>query len=183
MISRYKKMYKEELAPQLKKSLNKSSLMDVPSLEKITLNMGVGTAVENKNEIEVALNEMTAIVGQKAVKTFAKNSVSNFKIREGNAIGVKVTLRGERMYDFFDKLINLSLPAVRDFRGLSRKSFDGRGNYSIGIKEQLIFPEISYENVQKIRGMDITITTNAKNDNDALALFESFGFPFRKKVN
>lgn len=183
METRYKKKYKEDIVPKLKKQLGVKSVMAVPRISKITLNMGVGSATENKNDLEAAVEELTTIAGVKSVKTFAKKAVSNFKIREGYGIGTKVTLRGTDMYNFLDKLINISLPRVRDFRGISRKSFDGRGNYALGIKEQIIFPEISYDKVQKIRGLDICITTTAKNDEDALALLEAFGMPFRKVAN
>jgi len=183
METRFKKKYNEEIVPELKKQLGVSSAMAVPRISKITLNMGVGSATENKNDLEAAVEELTAIAGKKSVKTYAKKAVSNFKIREGYGIGTKVTLRGTDIYCFLDKLINISLPRVRDFRGISRKSFDGRGNYALGIKEQIIFPEISYDKVQKIRGLDICITTTAKSDEEALALLEAFGMPFRKVSN
>ena len=183
MEPRYKKIYKEEIVEQLKKKLNKSSVMAVPRITKITLNMGVGSATENKNDLESAVEELTTLSGKKAVKTYARKAISNFKIREGYPIGTKVTLRGDDMYFFLDKLINISLPRVRDFRGIPRKSFDGRGNYGLGIKEQIICPEISYDKVQKIRGLDISIATTAKSDEDAFALLEAFGMPFRKVTN
>lgn len=183
MEPRYKKKYKEEIVQKLKKQLGFKTVMAVPRITKITLNMGVGSATENKNDLESAVAELTAISGKRAVKTFARKAISNFKIREGYGIGTKVTLRGNDMYFFLDKLINISLPRVRDFRGIPRKSFDGRGNYGLGIKEQIIFPEISYDKVQKVRGLDICITTTAKSDEDAFALLEAFGMPFRKVTN
>ena len=180
MEPRLKKRYKKEIVNQLKKELGVKSVMAVPALKQVTLNMGVGSAVQNKNDLESAVTELTTIAGQKAVKTFAKKAISNFKIREGYAIGTKVTLRGSKMYFFLDNFINIALPRVRDFRGVSPKSFDGRGNYSIGVKEQIIFPEISYDKVDKIRGLDICITTTAKNDQEGYALLSALGMPFRK---
>lgn len=180
MEPRLKKTYKKDIVAKLKKAFNYSSVMAVPTVTKVTLNMGVGSATENKNELESAVSELSTIAGQRAVKTFAKQSISNFKIRTGYPIGAKVTLRGNRMYEFLDKLINISLPRVRDFRGVSTKSFDGRGNYSMGVKEQIIFPEISYDKVDRIRGLDICITTSARTDEEALALLRELGMPFRK---
>tara|TARA_B100001094_G_scaffold333457_1_gene412811 strand:+ start:6576 stop:7115 length:540 start_codon:yes stop_codon:yes gene_type:complete len=172
--------YKETVVPNLKKEFDYNSVMQVPRIEKITLNMGVGEAVTDKKVMEHAVANMTAIAGQKPVVTVARKSVAGFKIREGYPIGCKVTLRGERMWDFLDRLINIAIPRVRDFRGLNPKSFDGRGNYSMGVREQIIFPEIDYDKVDKIRGMDITITTDAKSDEEARALLSAFNFPFRK---
>ena len=172
--------YKETVVPNLKKEFDYNSVMQVPRIEKITLNMGVGEAVTDKKVMEHAVANMAAIAGQKPVVTVARKSVAGFKIREGYPIGCKVTLRGERMWDFLDRLINIAIPRVRDFRGLNPKSFDGRGNYSMGVREQIIFPEIDYDKVDKIRGMDITITTNAKSDQEARALLSAFNFPFRK---
>ena len=154
--------------------------MQVPKLEKIVVNMGVGDAIQNAKALDAAVDELTQIAGQKPVITKAKKSIANFKLREGVAIGCKVTLRGERMYQFFDKLISISLPRVRDFRGLSKDSFDGRGNYTLGIKEQLIFPEINFDKVKKVRGMDIVIVTTAKTDDEGRALLKSLGMPFKK---
>jgi len=153
--------------------------MDVPRIEKITLNMGVGEGVSDKKVVEAAYTDMTKIAGQKPVKTIARKSVAAFKLREGSAIGCKVTLRKANMYEFLDRLISISVPRIRDFRGLNGKSFDGRGNYSMGVKEQIIFPEIDYEKIDKIRGMDITITTSAKTDDEAKALLKAFNFPFK----
>lgn len=183
MEPRLKKQYFEEIAPKLQKQLGATTVMAVPRILKVTLNMGVGTAVENKNDLESAVEELSSIAGQRAVKTVAKKSIANFKIREGYAIGTKVTIRGNRMWDFLDKLINVALPRVRDFRGVPRKSFDGRGNYSLGVKEQIIFPEISYDKVERIRGLDIAITTTAQDDKQAMALLESLGMPFKKVSN
>lgn len=183
MEPRLKKQYYDEIVPKLQKQLGLSTVMAVPRVLKVTLNMGVGSAVENKNDLESAVEELSTIAGQKAVKTVAKKSIANFKIREGYAIGTKVTIRGNRMWEFLDKLINVALPRVRDFRGVPRKSFDGRGNYSLGIKEQIIFPEISYDKVERIRGLDIAITTTAKDDEQAFALLECLGMPFKKVSN
>lgn len=172
--------YKETVVAGLMKEFGYNSVMQVPRIEKITLNMGVGEAVTDKKVMEHAVANMTAIAGQKPVVTVARKSVAGFKIREGYPIGCKVTLRGERMWEFLDRLINISIPRIRDFRGLNPKSFDGRGNYSMGVREQIIFPEIDYDKVDKIRGMDITITTNAKSDKEAHSLLSAFNFPFRK---
>jgi large subunit ribosomal protein L5 len=172
--------YKETVSPSLKEKFGYNSVMQVPRVEKITLNMGVGEAVADKKVMENAVADMTAISGQKPVVTIARKSVAGFKIREGYPIGCKVTLRGERMWEFLDRLINIAIPRVRDFRGLNPKSFDGRGNYSMGIREQIIFPEIDYDKVDKIRGMDITITTSANSDEEAHSLLSAFNFPFRK---
>lgn len=156
------------------------NVMEVPKLEKITINMGLGDTKENAKLLEVAVDELGLIVGQKPVVTKAKKSIANFKLRQGMSIGAKVTLRGDRMYEFADKFFNIALPRVRDFKGVSKNSFDGRGNYSMGIKEQLIFPEITYDKVEKIRGMNIVFTTTAKNDEEAKALLEMLGMPFEK---
>ncbi len=176
-----KNHYQKELVPSLKEKLGYKSVMEVPKLEKITINMGVGEASKDKKILENALNDLEAISGQKPVITRAKQAVSTFKIREQYPIGCKVTLRGNKMYDFFERLINLAIPREKDFRGLNQKSFDGKGNYNLGIKEQIIFPEIDYDKIDKLRGMDIAITTSAKTDNEAKELLESFNFPFRGK--
>jgi Ribosomal protein L5 len=178
-VSRLKEKYYKEVVPALRERFGYKSIMQVPRLEKIVLNMGVGEAAQNPKELESAMADLTAISGQKPAITRAKKSIANFKIREGMAIGLKVTLRGDRMYDFLDKLINVGLPRIRDFRGVSPKSFDGRGNYSLGLREQLIFPEIRYDRVDKIRGLDVTIVTTAKTDEEALALLSELGMPFR----
>jgi large subunit ribosomal protein L5 len=156
--------------------------MQVPRIEKITLNMGVGEAISDKKVLEHATNDLTAISGQKPITTVARRSVAGFKIREGYPIGTKVTLRGERMWEFLERLISISIPRIRDFRGLNPKSFDGRGNYSMGVREQIIFPEIEYDKIDKIRGLDVTITTSAKDNEEGLALLSAFDFPFKKKV-
>jgi len=178
-VSRLKEKYYKEVVPALRERFGYKSIMQVPRLEKIVLNMGVGEAAQNPKELESAMADLTVISGQKPAITRAKKSIANFKIREGMAIGLKVTLRGDRMYDFLDKLINVGLPRIRDFRGVSPKSFDGRGNYSLGLREQLIFPEIRYDRVDKIRGLDVTIVTTAKTDEEALALLSELGMPFR----
>ena len=176
-----KNHYQKEIVPSLKEKLGYRSVMEVPKLEKITINMGVGEASKDKKILENALNDLEAISGQKPIVTKAKQAVSTFKIREQYPIGCKVTLRGNKMYDFFERLINLAIPREKDFRGLNQKSFDGMGNYNLGIKEQIIFPEIDYDKIDKLRGMDIAITTSAKTDNEAKELLESFNFPFRGK--
>ncbi|MEC4728819.1 50S ribosomal protein L5 [Shewanella sp. D64] len=172
--------YQETVSPELLKKFGFTSVMQVPRIEKITLNMGVGEAVADKKVMEHALRDMTAIAGQKPVVTVARKSVAGFKIREGYPIGCKVTLRGERMWEFLERLVDIAIPRIRDFRGLSVKSFDGRGNYAMGVREQIIFPEIQYDKIDKIRGMDIVITTSAKNDEEGRALLEGFNFPFKK---
>ncbi|WP_025823476.1 50S ribosomal protein L5 [Shewanella marina] len=172
--------YKETVVAELMTKFGYSSVMQVPRIEKITLNMGVGEAVADKKVMESALRDMTAIAGQKPIVTVARKSVAGFKIREGYPIGCKVTLRGERMWEFFERLVDIAIPRIRDFRGLSTKSFDGRGNYAMGVREQIIFPEIDYDKIDKIRGMDIVITTSAKNDEEGRALFDAFNFPFKK---
>ena len=179
-MNRLEEKYKNEVVPSLMSKHNYSTKMLVPKLEKIVVNMGVGDAVANSKMLEAAVSDLEKITGQKAVETTAKKSISTFKLREGNKIGCKVTLRGEKMYTFLDKLISISLPRVRDFRGLSPKSFDGRGNYTIGIKEQLIFPEINFDEVVKVRGMDIVLVTTAKTNEEALDLLKELGVPFRK---
>ena len=173
-------MYKNDVAPALMKKFNYKSPMQIPKFDKIVVNVGAGDAKENSKVIDNIIEEITMITGQKAVPTYAKKSVANFKLREGVKIGVKVTLRGENMYEFMDKLFNLALPRVRDFKGVPQKSFDGRGNYALGIKEQLIFPEISYDQVEKIRGMDVAIVTTANTDEEGFALLREFGLPFKK---
>jgi len=174
--------YKDTVVADLQTKFGYKSVMQVPRIEKITLNMGVGEAISDKKVLEHATNDLTAISGQKPVTTVARKSVAGFKIREGYPIGTKVTLRGERMWEFLERLISISIPRIRDFRGLNPKSFDGRGNYSMGVREQIIFPEIDYDKIDKIRGMDITITTSAKNNEEGLALLSAFNFPFMKKA-
>ena len=175
-------LYKDTVVAELQKQFGYKSVMQVPRIEKITLNMGVGEAISDKKVLEHATNDLTAISGQKPVTTVARKSVAGFKIREGYPIGAKVTLRGERMWEFLERLISISIPRIRDFRGLNPKSFDGRGNYSMGVREQIIFPEIDYDKIDKIRGMDITITTSAKTNDEGHALLAAFNFPFKKKV-
>ena len=178
-MARLKEKYTQEIKPNLQKKLGLSNVMEVPKIKKITLNMGVGEAVQDKKIVEKAIADIERLSGQKALITRAKKSVASFKVREGMPIGAKVTLRSERMYEFLDRLINVALPRVRDFRGLNRKSFDGNGNYSLGVKEQIIFPEIDYDKVDKIRGLDICITTSAKSDEECLALLKEFNFPIK----
>jgi large subunit ribosomal protein L5 len=175
-----KKQYNEEIVPALKEKFNYSSVMEVPRLEKIVINIGVGDGAREEKFIEAAKNELAEITGQQPVVTKAKKSIAGFKLREGQPIGVKVTLRGERMYNFMEKLIRVALPRVRDFRGISSKAFDGFGNYTLGIKDQLIFTEVNYDDVVKLRGMDIVFVTTAKTNEEAYALLDSFGMPFRK---
>ena len=179
-MNRLKEKSQKEITPALMSKINYSSVMQVPKLEKIVVNMGVGDAVQNAKALDVAVEELATITGQKPVVTKAKKSIAGFRLREGMAIGCKVTLRGERMYEFLDKLISVSLPRVRDFRGISKKAFDGRGNYTLGVKEQLIFPEIDYDKVNKVRGMDIVIVTTANTDEEARELLGQFGMPFQK---
>jgi large subunit ribosomal protein L5 len=178
MVPRLKNKYKDEVVGLLQKEFNYTNNMQVPKLEKIVLNMGLGDAIENKKMLETALEEMTLISGQRPVKTKAKKSVASFKVRKGMEIGCRVTLRGDRMYEFLDRFINIALPRVRDFKGVSANSFDGRGNFAVGIKEQIIFPEIDYDKVEKIHGMDIVICTSAKSDEEARKLLEAFGMPY-----
>ncbi len=177
---RYKTKYKEVVVPALKAKFNYKSVMQVPKLEKICLNQGIGIAVSDKKLIDNAVKEMTTITGQKAIATFSKKDISNFKLRKGVPIGVKVTLRGEKMYEFLDRLISVALPRIRDFRGVNAKGFDGRGNYTLGVTEQIIFPEIDIDKVSKIMGMDITFVTNAPTDEQARELLKEFGIPFKK---
>ena len=179
-MSRLKEQYKNEIVDNMVKKFGYKNIMEVPKLEKIVVNMGVGEAKENAKLLEAAIKDMETVTGQKAVPTKAKNSIANFKIREGMAIGCKTTLRGEKMYEFMDRLINLALPRVRDFRGVNPNAFDGRGNYALGIKEQLIFPEIEYDKVDKVRGMDIIFVTTAKTDEEARELLTLFNMPFAK---
>jgi large subunit ribosomal protein L5 len=176
---RLEKFYKDEVVPKLMKRFNYDNVMQVPKISKVTLNMGVGEAATNKKVLENANADMTKIAGQKSVSTLSKKSIATFKIRDGWPIGCKVTLRRAKMYEFIDRLVNIALPRVRDFRGVSGRSFDGRGNYNMGIKEQIIFPEIDFDQVDAIRGMDIAITTTARSDEEAKALLEAFSFPFR----
>lgn len=180
MKSRLKDKYLNEVVPALMEKFNYSNVMEVPKIEKVILNMGVGEAKDNVKILEAAVEEIQLITGQKPVITKARKSVANFKIREGMPVGCKVTLRGQKMYDFADKLMNIALPRVRDFRGVSKTSFDGRGNYSLGIKEQLIFPEIDYDKIDKIKGMDIIIVTSAKSDEEAREFLALMGMPFKK---
>lgn len=179
MSALLQKKYNDEIVEKLKKEFNYSSIMEVPKITKITINMGLGDAVEDKKIINFALDDMTKIAGQKPVTTLSKKSIAGFKIRENYPIGCKVTLRRQRMFDFLQRLISIAIPRIRDFRGFSSKAFDGRGNYSLGIKEQIVFPEIQYDKIDKIRGMDITITTTAKTDAEARALLKAFGFPLK----
>ena len=179
-MARLKEAYLNEIAPAMQSKFGYKNVMQIPKLDKIVVNMGVGEAKDNAKILDSAVRDMEIITGQKAVITKAKNSIANFKIREGVAIGCKVTLRGEKMYEFADRLINLALPRVRDFRGVNPNAFDGRGNYSLGIKEQLIFPEIEYDKVDKVRGMDVCFVTTAKTDEEARELLRLFGMPFAK---
>ncbi len=177
---RLQEFYQSDVVPKLQEQFKFSNVMQVPKIEKITLNMGVGEAVVDKKVITKAVDDMTKIAGQKPVVCLARKSIAGFKIRDGWPVGCKVTLRGTRMYEFLDRLITIAIPRVRDFRGMNAKSFDGRGNYSMGVKEQIIFPEIDYDKIDVIRGMDITITTSTNNNDEAKALLEAFSFPFRK---
>lgn len=178
-MSRLQTEYRERIVPQLKEHFGYQSVMQVPKIEKITLNMGVGEAVADKKVMDNAVADLRAIAGQQPIVTYARKSVAGFKIREGWPIGCKVTLRRERMYEFLDRLISVSIPRIRDFRGLSAKSFDGRGNYSMGVREQIMFPEIDYDKIDALRGLDITITTTARTDEEGRALLAAFNFPFR----
>lgn len=180
MTSRLKEKYTNEVVPFLVERFKYENIMQVPRLEKIVLNMGLGSSKENPKAIESAVKELETITGRRPIVTKARKSIANFKLREGMNVGVKVTLRGEKMYDFLDKFMNISLPRVRDFRGISSKSFDGRGNYAVGIKEQLIFPEIEYDMVDQIRGMDIVVVTTANTDEEAKELLDKMGMPFKK---
>ncbi len=179
-MNRLKEKYNKEIVPSLRQKYNYKSVMEVPALEKIVVNMGVGDASQNSKLLDAAMADLEAITGQKAVKTHAKKAIAGFKIRQGQAIGCKVTLRGEAMYNFLDKLISITLPRVRDFRGISNRAFDGRGNYTLGLTEQLIFSEIEYDNVVKVRGMDIVFVTTAKTNKEAHDLLNGFGMPFKK---
>ena len=179
-MSRLKDLYKDEIVDAMIKKFGYKNIMEVPKLDKIVINMGVGEAKENAKVLDSAVKDLETITGQKVVLTRAKNSVANFKIREGMPIGCKTTLRGEKMYDFMDRLVNLALPRVRDFRGVSADSFDGRGNYALGVKEQLIFPEIEYDKVEKVRGMDVIVVTTANTDEEARELLRQFNMPFAK---
>ena len=179
-MNRLKEKYNNEIVPSLREKYNYASVMEVPKLEKIVVNMGVGDATTNSKLLDAAMKDLEIITGQKPVATKAKKAIAGFKLREGQPIGCKVTLRGENMYNFLDKLISITLPRVRDFRGLSNKSFDGRGNYTLGLTEQLIFSEIVYDNVVKVRGMDIVFVTTAKTNDEALDLLKGFGMPFKK---
>jgi large subunit ribosomal protein L5 len=180
MAARLKKIFNDKIVPELKSKLELKNTMEVPRILKITVNMGVGEAVADKKVMDAATADMAKITGQKPAVTKAKKSVATFKVRDGQAIGCKVTLRGDRMYEFLDRLVSIAIPRIRDFRGISTRSFDGRGNYSLGIKEQIIFPEIQYDQIDQIRGMDITISTSARDDKHGRALLEAFNFPFRK---
>lgn len=179
-MARLKAEYQEKIVPQMMQEHQYKSVMQVPRIEKITINMGLGEALGDKKVLEHAVNDMTAIAGQKPVVTVARKSIAGFKIRDGYPIGAKVTLRRERMYEFLDRLVAVSIPRIRDFRGISARSFDGRGNYSMGVKEQIIFPEVDYDKIDAVRGMDITITTSAGTDAEALSLLKKFNFPFRQ---
>lgn len=179
-MSRLKALYKNEVAAKLHTELKLANVNEVPKITKITLNMGVGEGIGDKKMIENAVADLEAIAGQKVVVTLARKSIAGFKVREGWPVGCKVTLRGQQMWEFFDRLVDISIPRIRDFRGLNPKSFDGRGNYSMGVREQIIFPEIEYDKVDKLRGMDITITTTARNNDEGLALLTALNFPFKK---
>ena len=181
MKSRLANLYKEQVVPALREEFGYKNVNEVPKLSKIVLNMGLGEVKDNSKSFNIAVDELTAIAGQKALPTVAKKAISNFKVREGHKIGAKVTLRGDRMYEFLDRLISIALPRVRDFKGVSPKSFDGRGNYAMGVKEQLIFPEIEYDKLDKIRGLDVMIVTSAKSDDEARALLKAMGMPFRAR--
>ncbi|HWW29617.1 MAG TPA: 50S ribosomal protein L5 [Steroidobacteraceae bacterium] len=180
MAARLKQIFHDKIVPELKQKLELKNTMQVPRILKITVNMGVGEAVADKKVMDAATADMAKITGQKPAVTKAKKSVATFKVRDGQAIGCKVTLRGDRMYEFLDRLVSIAIPRIRDFRGISTRSFDGRGNYSLGVKEQIIFPEIQYDQIDQIRGMDITISTSARDDKHGRALLEAFNFPFRK---
>ncbi|AMN46524.1 50S ribosomal protein L5 [Steroidobacter denitrificans] len=178
--ARLEQLYHDKVAPELKQSLGLANTMQVPKIAKITVNMGVGEAVADKKIMDNAVADLTRITGQKPLVTRARKSIATFKVRDGLPIGAKVTLRGRRMYEFLDRLVSIAMPRIRDFRGVSARSFDGQGNYNFGVKEQIIFPEIAYDQIDAIRGMDITITTTARNDDEGRALLEAFNFPFRK---
>lgn len=179
-MNNMRERYQKEIAPTLQKSLGLQNVMQIPRVKKVVVNIGLGEALDNPKALDAAVNDLTAIAGQKPVITKARKSIANFKLREGRAIGTSVTLRGDRMWSFLDRLMNIVLPRVRDFRGVSAESFDGRGNYTLGLREQIIFPEIEYDKVDKVRGMEITIVTSAPTDDQALALLQMLGMPFRK---
>src|SRR3712207_4368440 len=179
MAARMKEKYQRDIVPALTKEFNYRNPMEVPKVEKVVINIGMGEALQNAKSMEAALADLTAIAGQKPVVTRARKSIANFKLREGQAIGAMVTLRGEKMYEFLDRLISIALPRIRDFRGVSRRSFDGRGNYSIGLREQIVFPEIDYDKVDKLRGLEVSIVTTANNDAEGYALLKKSGMPFR----
>lgn len=180
MGARLKETYLKEIVPLLQEKFKYGSVMEVPKIEKVTINIGLGAAINDKKIIEHAVSDLTKISGQKPIVTVARKSIAGFKLREGNAIGCKVTLRKERMYEFLDRFISIAIPRIRDFRGMNLNSFDGRGNFSLGIKEQIIFPEIEYDKIDSIRGMNVTITTSAKSDDEARELIRAFNFPFKK---
>jgi len=180
---RLKEKYHKEIVPALKEKFQYKSVMQVPKVLKISINKGIGAGVADKKAVDTGVEELTTITGQKAVQTIAKHSISNFKLREGMAIGARVTLRGDKMYEFIDRLMNVALPRVRDFRGISEKGFDGRGNYTLGVKEQIIFPEISIDKVSRISGMNVTFVTNAKSDEESYELLKAFGLPFANSKN
>ncbi len=180
MIPRLKEIYSKQIVPEMFKEQGYKNVMQVPRIKKIVINMGVGAAIANPKELEGAVGDLAKISGQKPVITKARKSIASFKLRKGYSIGCMVTLRGNRMYEFLDRLLNVAIPRIRDFRGLSEKSFDGKGNYTIGVREQIIFPEVDYDSIVSVKGMNITITSSARNDDDAMALFRKFGFPFRK---
>jgi len=179
-VPRLKKIYREQIAPELIKEFNYKTPMQIPRLEKIVVSMGVGEALQNKKLLDAAIDDLTLITGQKAVKTKAKKSIANFKIRAGQEIGAKVTLRGTMMYEFFDRLVNVALPRVKDFRGINQNAFDGHGNYSLGLTEQIIFPEIDFDKIERVAGLNIAIVTTARTDAEAKAFLSKFGMPFRK---
>lgn len=179
MAVRMREKYQRDVVPALMKDFNFGNIMQVPRVEKVVLNIGMGEALQNSKSMDAALGDLTAIAGQKPVITRARKSIANFKLREGQPIGAMVTLRGDRMYEFLDRLISIALPRIRDFRGVSRRSFDGRGNYSIGLREQIVFPEIDYDKVDKLRGLEVAIVTSARNDNEGFALLKHMGMPFR----
>jgi len=179
-MARLKEFYQKEVIPKLRKEQEYQSIMEVPRITKITINIGLGEALDNPKALEAAVEDLTKITGQRPVLTQARKSISNFKLRAGAKIGAKVTLRRERMYEFFDRLVNVAIPRIRDFRGISNKSFDGRGNYNLGIREQIIFPEIDYDKIDKIRGMNVSITTTARNDEECRRLLAEMGMPFAK---
>ncbi len=179
MAVRMRAKYQQDVVPVLMKDFNYQNVMQVPRIEKVVLNIGMGEALQNAKSMDAAVGDLTAIAGQKPVITRARKSIANFKLRQGQAIGAMVTLRGDRMYEFLDRLISIALPRIRDFRGVSRRSFDGRGNYSIGLREQIVFPEIDYDKVDKLRGLEVAIVTSARNDNEGYALLKQMGMPFR----